>query len=171
MSQFITYPQNKTVEYGDIVEFVCRVPDCNNSILELLVNGNIHIENERLVSLDQKEYGSSLSCEYTESEEGLHVARFWMFVSNRTLQAVSYVRCKFLGAVQEGLSDKAYINLHPATTRSVNNVNNEETRNNISTCTCANSETFNGAQTMISNPLLFITLWFAFYTYQVFQVL
>ena len=88
VSQFITSPQNKTVEYGNIVEFVCRVPDCNTSILQLLVNGN---ENERLVSLDQREYGSSISCDDTKSEEGQHVAKFWMFVNSRTLQAVNYV--------------------------------------------------------------------------------
>ena len=90
MSQFITSPQNKTVKYGDIVEFVCHVPDCN-SIFQMLVNGNTDIENQRLVSLDQREYGSSISCEDTESGERQHVAKFWMFVNSRTLQTVNYV--------------------------------------------------------------------------------
>ena len=43
VSQFITSPQNKIVEYDDKIEFECHVPDCNATILKLLVNGN---ENE-----------------------------------------------------------------------------------------------------------------------------
>ena len=155
------------MEYGDIVEFECRVPDCN-SIFQLLVNGNLDIENERLVSLDQREYGSSISCDNTKSEEGQHVAKFWMFVNSRTLQTVSYVSCKFIGIEPIPVfSEIAYINLLLPTNIVTVTVNDEKTGDNASSC--ENSETFNKAQAIISNPLvLLVTLWFACQTVSIY---
>lgn len=158
MGQFIESPQNKTVKLGDIAEFTCHVPDCTNSILQLLINGTINIEDQRL-SLDQREYGFTINCEETESG-GEHVALFWMFVNNRTLQAVRYVTCKFID-LDDGnvsLSDRAYIHHLSNTTT----MNDEETKNN--TYICANTtEIFNKAQTVMFNPLCFFVVCIPYY--------
>ena len=155
MGQFTESPQNKTVNLGDIAEFTCRVPDCTGSILQLLINGTINIENQ-ILSLDQREYGFSITCEETESG-GEHVTLFWMFVNNRTLQAVRYVTCKFIDLDNGNvtLSEKAYIH-------HLSNTVTMETNSSI--FVCVNTvEIFNKAQTVIFNPLYFFVVYVLYY--------
>lgn len=157
--EFRESPQNKTVEFGDIAEFVCRVSDCT-SIIQLLINGNIDIENNRLVNLDQREYGFNISCVRTESG-GEHVAKFWMFVNRRTVQTVQYVRCKLISVVPV-LSDRAYIAL-----LQIPDITTMSDYNNTQMC-AAIKETFSRAQTVLSTPLWLSVTLFAFYTMLLF---
>lgn len=88
---FLTQPSaNQTAEYGQIKEFKWTICGCTDS-LRLLVNDMQAAPVDRLqnLRLDSREYGTNISC--TENQ---YVAKFWMFVNDRTLHAVDNITCK-----------------------------------------------------------------------------
>ena len=107
---FTLSPSNQTVTYGRIVEFLCQIQTCEESLF-LQANGMTMVpysnanssRDVRLIpELDSREYGGNVSC----IEEMNYTVRFWIVVNDETLKVVNYVNCK-IGS--HTVSDSAYI--------------------------------------------------------------
>ena len=142
--QFTTFPATQTVTYGQIVEFVCQIPTCNES-LHILVNGTKVVpyrginddsslsncpsisQVKPLSELDSREYGGNYSCTQNNGTE-MYTVRFWITANNRTLKVVNYVNCK----INENItSEKAYITVEKSEC-----TNQEFIQNDTRSCNC-----------------------------------
>ena len=120
-TEFTVYPSSQAAIYGRIVDFVCQIPTCSESLF-IQVNNTIVVpymnfsdtsgsQRVRLLpGLDPREYGGDVKCVGEN-----YTVRFWITVNDKTLKAVNHVNCKIGGHT---VSDNAYISvLYPETLR------------------------------------------------------
>lgn len=152
-TEFTVSPSNQTAVYGQIVDFVCQIPTCSDSLF-IQVNNTIVVPYTNLSDttgsqrirllpgLDTREYGGDVKCVGEN-----YTVRFWITVNDKTLKAVNHVNCKIGGHT---VSDNAYIIsvLYPETLRKSACANQEPV------CMCQNTTWPNSGNNLKQEPEL-----------------
>lgn len=95
-------PRNKTVNYGEFVEFECRVDvEGHNHVLELYF-GSTNIFPDKYSSLDSREFFAGVSGT---------LGKVWIIVNNKTIEHFKYFWCKVVYNYLREDSDRAYIDV------------------------------------------------------------
>lgn len=103
---FTTQPRNKSVNYGEIVEFECniRVDDgTDHYSLKLFIGFRNVIENEVFNRLDSREF-------FADVNDTL--GKVWILINSRTIPLFNYFWCRvFYDAVHFETSNVAFIDI------------------------------------------------------------
>ena len=103
-------PQNKTVRYGEFVEFECRahLGGLNTGEvyhLELLIGNGTEIHR---LNLDPREYSTEIQESATMNESA---GFFWIVVNGKTVEVVKSFRCSFVHGRSITDSSEAFIHV------------------------------------------------------------